>query len=54
MLDLDTPIRIHLIGAGGVGMSALAKLLWSKGHEVSGSDMRMASIMKRQILAASL
>jgi UDP-N-acetylmuramate-alanine ligase len=45
MLDLDTPIRIHLIGAGGVGMSALAKLLWSKGHEVSGSDMRMASIM---------
>lgn len=45
MLDLDTPIRIHLIGAGGAGMSALAKLLWSKGHTVSGSDMRLASIM---------
>ena len=45
MLDLDTPIRIHLVGAGGAGMSALAKLLWAKGHIVSGSDLRMASIM---------
>ena len=45
MLDLNTPTRIHLIGAGGAGMSALAKLLWAKGHSVSGSDMRMASIM---------
>ena len=45
MLDLDRPIRIHLIGAGGAGMSALAKLLWAKGHAVTGSDMRFASIM---------
>ena len=45
MLDLERPLRIHLIGAGGAGMSALAKLLWAKGHRVSGSDMRMASIM---------
>lgn len=32
--------RIHLIGAGGAGMSALAKILLGKGHEVSGSDLR--------------
>ena len=45
MLDLNRPMRIHLIGAGGAGMSALAKLLSSKNHEVSGSDIRMAPIM---------
>lgn len=32
--------RIHIVGAGGAGMSALAKLLVAKGHEVSGSDLR--------------
>jgi UDP-N-acetylmuramate--alanine ligase len=32
--------RIHIIGAGGAGMSALAKLLVAKGHDLSGSDLR--------------
>lgn len=32
--------RIHIVGAGGSGMSALAKLLVAKGHQVSGSDLR--------------
>ena len=32
--------RIHLVGAGGAGMSALAKVLVSMGHTVSGSDLR--------------
>ncbi|MFO7298945.1 MAG: UDP-N-acetylmuramate--L-alanine ligase [Actinomycetes bacterium] len=32
--------RIHVIGAGGAGMSALAKILAGLGHEVTGSDMR--------------
>ena len=32
--------RIHLIGAGGAGMSALAKVLVAMGHTVSGSDLR--------------
>jgi UDP-N-acetylmuramate--alanine ligase len=32
--------RIHIVGAGGSGMSALAKLLVAKGHLVSGSDLR--------------
>jgi len=30
--------RVHLIGAGGSGMSALGRLLISAGHAVSGSD----------------
>jgi len=32
--------RIHIVGAGGSGMSALAKLLVARGHHVSGSDLR--------------
>ena len=32
--------RIHLVGAGGAGMSAIAKVLVAMGHEISGSDLR--------------
>lgn len=32
--------RIHVVGAGGAGMSAIAKLLVGRGHELSGSDLR--------------
>jgi UDP-N-acetylmuramate--alanine ligase len=32
--------RIHIVGAGGAGMSALAKVLAGLGHTVTGSDMR--------------
>ncbi len=35
-----TPRRVHFIGAGGIGMSALALLLVARGHIVSGSDER--------------
>lgn len=31
--------KIHLIGVGGVGMAALAVLLKSQGHDVSGCDI---------------
>jgi UDP-N-acetylmuramate--alanine ligase len=31
-------MKIHLIGAGGIGMSALAQLYLSEGHILSGSD----------------
>ena len=36
----EQPRRVHFIGAGGIGMSALALLLAARGHEVSGSDER--------------
>ncbi len=32
--------HIHLVGAGGAGMSALAKLLFQQGRTVTGSDMK--------------
>lgn len=36
-LDQD---HIHVVGAGGAGMSALAKILAGLGHRVTGSDIR--------------
>lgn len=36
-LDFD---KIHIIGAGGAGMSAIAKILVAMGHQVTGSDLR--------------
>ena len=32
--------RVHLIGAGGAGMSPLAKILAGLGYDVSGSDLK--------------
>ncbi|HWB72008.1 MAG TPA: UDP-N-acetylmuramate--L-alanine ligase [Egibacteraceae bacterium] len=32
--------RVHLVGVGGAGMSALAFILIERGHQVSGSDLR--------------
>ncbi|TMC00897.1 MAG: UDP-N-acetylmuramate--L-alanine ligase, partial [Chloroflexi bacterium] len=31
-------LRIHIVGIGGAGMSAVGKLLLADGHEVTGSD----------------
>ena len=38
LLDRESPMRIHLIGVAGSGMSGLARLLLEMGHRVSGSD----------------
>ena len=32
--------HVHFIGIGGVGMSGIAEILVSLGHQVSGSDVR--------------
>jgi UDP-N-acetylmuramate--alanine ligase len=34
------PDRVHVVGAGGAGMSGLAKLLSQLGHTVTGSDVK--------------
>jgi UDP-N-acetylmuramate--alanine ligase len=34
------PRRVHIVGAGGSGMSGLAKILSQLGHVVSGSDVK--------------
>ncbi len=38
LLDRSRPMRIHLLGVAGSGMSGLAALLLEMGHVVSGSD----------------
>lgn len=38
MLDHMIPSKIHMVGVGGIGLSALAQLLVSRGKIVSGSD----------------
>ena len=39
-LDLATAQRIHVVGVGGPGMSAIAQVLVEMGHDVSGSDIK--------------
>jgi UDP-N-acetylmuramate--alanine ligase len=36
--------RVHLVGIGGIGLSAIAKVLLEEGHRVSGSDLKLSSI----------
>ena len=38
-LDLSRPRRIHVVGVGGAGMSAIATVLAGMGHRVTGSDL---------------
>ena len=38
--------KIHFVGIGGAGMSALAKILVEKGYEVSGSDLHSSEIVE--------
>jgi UDP-N-acetylmuramate--alanine ligase len=38
--------KIHFIGIGGIGLSALARFLKKNGYEVSGSDMRESHITR--------
>jgi UDP-N-acetylmuramate--alanine ligase len=46
-VDFDRVRRIHLVGAGGAGMNALAKLLAGRGRIVSGSDLRASETLTR-------
>ena len=37
-------MKIHFIGIGGIGISALAKFMAGEGHAISGSDIRQSEI----------
>lgn len=39
-IDLSRPRRVHVLGASGPGMGAVARILARMGHEVSGCDVR--------------
>lgn len=47
-LELSGPsLRLHLVGVGGAGMSALATVLVAMGHQVSGSDAQGSPVLAR-------
>lgn len=47
-------MKIHFIGIGGIGLSALARILKHDGHSVSGSDIKETpltqELKKRELL----
>jgi UDP-N-acetylmuramate--alanine ligase len=49
MIKLQDYKRIHCIGIGGIGLSAIAEILMSRGYQVSGSDMRESDMTERLI-----
>ena len=46
-LDLSVSRRVHVVGIGGSGMSALAEVLVAMGHRVSGSDLVSSPVLDR-------
>ena len=40
MLELKPRQRIHFIGIGGAGLSAIARILLERGYSISGSDLQ--------------
>jgi UDP-N-acetylmuramate--alanine ligase len=46
-LDLTVERRIHIVGIGGAGMSAIALVLREMGHTVSGSDLKASPVAER-------
>jgi UDP-N-acetylmuramate--alanine ligase len=47
VVDLSRPRRIHIVGVGGAGMSAIASVLAAMGHTVSGSDLKDSGSLTR-------
>jgi UDP-N-acetylmuramate--alanine ligase len=45
--DLSSPRRIHVVGAGGAGMAAIASVLHRMGHRVTGSDLKDSPVAER-------
>ena len=39
--------RVHIVGIGGAGMSAIATVLHAMGHVVTGSDLRESGVTER-------
>ena len=44
---LGEPRRVHVVAIGGAGMSAIAAILASIGHQVSGSDQATSAVLDR-------
>ncbi len=49
VLDLGTMRRVHIVGIGGAGMSAIATVLASMGCRVTGSDLKESPVTRRLV-----
>jgi len=49
VVDLTPSRAIHIVGVGGAGMSAIASVLASMGHRVSGSDLKSSKALDRLV-----
>ena len=45
LIALNAPIRCHIVGIGGPGMSAIGRLLAEMGHTVTGSDLHESEVI---------
>jgi UDP-N-acetylmuramate--alanine ligase len=43
---LRPEVRVHLIGIGGIGLSAIARVLHGRGYMVTGSDLEPSALTK--------
>lgn len=46
-MDLDKIKKIHFIGIGGIGVSAIARMFLARGVQVNGSDESLSEITKK-------
>jgi UDP-N-acetylmuramate--alanine ligase len=46
-IDLSSARRLHVVGAGGAGMSAIAAVLAAMGHQTTGSDIKPSRSLER-------
>ena len=46
MIDFTEYRRVHCLGIGGIGLSAIAEILADNGHIVSGSDMKASDVTR--------
>lgn len=44
LLDKRRTRRVHFVGIGGIGLSAIARVLHADGYTISGSDARMTQL----------
>ena len=47
MINLREYRRVHCIGIGGIGLSAVAEIFHARGYEVSGSDMKASEMSEK-------
>jgi UDP-N-acetylmuramate--alanine ligase len=47
--DPARPRHVHVVGIGGAGMSAIATVLATMGHRLSGSDLRASPVTDRLV-----